>query len=254
MDAFEESLAEQSEQGSGMWLDIRAGRFTSSENYRLMGSGKRLMTEAELKARPKSGVGSKAMYCEDITAISTDTETYVREKVAETLTGHSKGQVFAHATAWGDEWEPMAAEYCQEKFGWNLEIVSFVPFGDHAGGSPDRFIIMPDGIKELLEIKCPYNSEKQIGYLELTDQYDVKRELPEYYWQIVFNMFFTATNRGHLCTYDPRMKEDKYKLAHIVIDRKEEDMDLIAKKIEMAVTLKLQMLQRLDKLIKINQS
>jgi len=134
MDQFDIELAQASEQGSQMWVDIRAGRFTSSENWKLMESGTREMNAAELAARPKTGKGSKSKYIEDPSCLSETTETYIRTKVAETLTGQASHEFWSHATAWGDEYEPIAAEHYANKFQCEYEILSFVPFGDHAGG------------------------------------------------------------------------------------------------------------------------
>src|SRR5688572_19608510 len=161
MDAFELAISQQSEQGSPAWHNIRCGRFTSSEIFRLIKNGERLMTDVELKARPKSGPGSKARYVEDPTKFSDDGETYIYQKVAETLTGEVRETPYSHATAHGSDMEPLAAQYFIEKTGYTHEIVSFVPVGDHAGGSPDRYV---NG-DEILEIKCPFDSTNQVKYL-----------------------------------------------------------------------------------------
>jgi hypothetical protein len=244
LDAFEQELAQQSEQGSEIWHDIRAGRFTASEMWRLMESGTRLMTPAELKARPKSGKGSASKYIEDPACLSKSTETYIRQKVAETLTGHAAEQVNSAPTRWGDEMEPFAAESFQEKTGLEFEIVSFVPYTDHAGGSPDRKI---KGTKELLEIKCPYNSANQIDYLMLTDQWDLKREHPNHYWQCMSNILFYDATLCHFVTYDHRMIEEKDKMFYLPIRPIEEDMNLIITKLESAVKEKLRILNILRK-------
>lgn len=241
MDSFELALSEQAEQGSQMWHNIRAGRFTSSENHRLMKSGYREMTEAELKARPKSGPGSKSKFIEDVSVIADDTKTYIMEKVAETLTGEPKNEVFSHATSWGDTWEPFAAEYFTKVTGLQCEILGFVPWGDHAGGSVDRII----GSDEFLEIKCPYNSKNQVDYLMLTDQYDLKRCYPEYYWQIVCNVLFTKRTTAHFVTFDPRMKDEKHKMTHLQVVPKPDELELIARKLELAQKEKLAILKLL---------
>jgi hypothetical protein len=57
-------------QGSEEWDKIRLTRFTSSEWHKLMDCGKRPMTEAELKARPKTGKGSKTTQVPDPTKMS----------------------------------------------------------------------------------------------------------------------------------------------------------------------------------------
>lgn len=242
MDAFQEALAQTSEQGSQMWIDIRAGRFTSSENWKLMESGSRLMTPDELKKRPKTGKGSAAKYIEDISCLSKVTETYIRTKVAETLTGQVSEIAYSHATAWGSDMEPIAAEEYAKRFGVEYEILSFVPWGDHAGGSPDRKI---KGDKRLLEIKAPYNSANQINYLMLTDQYDLMREYPEHYWQCVNNMLFTDTEFCDFVTYDHRMKDPKHQMAHIEIKLIPEHIDRVVLKLETAVKEKLALLNLL---------
>ncbi len=242
MDAFDKELAEASEQGSKMWLDIRAGRFTSSQMHRLIKNGDRLMTKEELSSRPKSGKGSSAKYMEDPTKFSPDGVTYIEEKVAEVLTGQCEPSVFAHATAWGDEWEPIAAEYYKEKFKCEFEIIAFQPFGDHAGGSPDRKIL---GSKRGIEIKCPHKSKNQVNYLQLFDQWDLKRAHPDHYWQCMANLLFMDWESIELVTYDPRMIKPDHKLSRIEIKPNSGDQDLICKKLEAAVKEKLAILDSL---------
>jgi hypothetical protein len=240
MDQFEIELAQQSEQGSQMWTDIRAGRFTSSEMWKLMLSGTREMTEAELKARPKTGKGSKTKFVEDPACLSDQTITYIYSKVAESLTGQAAEPVNSQATRWGDDMEPFAAEYFREKTGLDYDIISFVPFGDHAGGSPDRVI---KGTKDILEIKCPFNSANQIHYLMLTDQWDLKRQHPEHYWQCMSNLLFMDAPICHFVTYDHRMKDEKEKLFYLPIKPVSEDFERIVKKLEVAITEKLAILK-----------
>lgn len=242
MDEFDIALAKASEQGSQLWHDIRAGRFTSSEIWKLMESGTRLMNAAELAARPKSGKGSSTKFIEDISALSKTTTTYIRKKVAETLTGHAAEAINSNPTRWGDDFEPIAAEYFAEKFGVEFEILSFVPYGENAGGSPDRKL---KGKNEILEIKCPYDSANQIDYLMLTDQWDLKREYPEYYWQCMSNLLFMNADVCHFITYDHRMILDKHKMSHIEIKPVLEDCERIVLKLETAIKEKFNLLKLL---------
>jgi len=242
LDAFDQALAQQSEQGSPRWHDARVGRFTSSEYSRLLKSGERLMTDEELKGRPKTGPGSKAKWTEDPTRLSADGETYIYEKVAEVLTGEPKSLVFSYATRHGEEMEPLAAEYFEQRTGLKTQIISFVPFGDHFGGSPDRLI----GDDEILEIKCPYNPANQLQYLMLTDQYDLKRNFPEYYWQVMCNLLWTQKKAANFVTYDYRFTDDKHKMAHIKVYPDAKDFQIIADRGAMAVKLKLEILKTLQ--------
>lgn len=231
-------------QGTEEWDRIRVGRFTSSEFFKLMCHGYRELTPEELKERPKKGKGSRVTQAVDLSQLGTGAEGYIREKVAEVLTGRPKDQAYAYPLVWGKEHEQEAVDYFQEKTGLICEPVGFCPYTDHAGGSPDRFI----GDNEGLEVKCPQVSTNQIDYLMLTDHYDLKNLYPEYYWQCVTLMLFTARSRWHFITYDGRFISDKHKMTHIIIDEDKvrEDMDLINIKLTLAVEEKLKLLKLLE--------
>jgi len=251
MGFFEELLDEKNQgkftdQGSEEWEQIRAGRFTSSEIHKIMDCGKRPMTPEELAARPKKGVGSKTTQVPDPSKMSKDGMTYIMQKVSEVLTGRPKPGAYAYPLVYGKETEPEAVEFFENKFGVTCETVGFQEWGEHAGGSPDRLI----GDHEGLEIKCPYQSEHQVGYLMLTDFFDLKRMHPDYYWQCVSLMMFTGRKMWHFCTYDPRMIKDEHKLTHIRIPADSEmvsdDMELINTAIAGAVKEKLAILKLLN--------
>lgn len=230
-------------QGSDEWEKLRIGRFTSSEWHKLMECGTRPMTEEELKARPKSGKGSKTTLVPDPSKMGDKGLKYIREKVWETMTGQSKQSPYAYALAYGRETEPEAVEHFEKVTGIETYPVGFQPWTDHAGGSPDRLI----GDDAGLEIKCPV-SDEQVDYLLLTDHYDLKRNYPEYYWQCVSLLLFTDRQRWHFVTYDPRMKEDKHKMTHLVIEREKvlEDIGLIPVVLAGAVEEKLKLLKSIQ--------
>ena len=242
MDEFDKALAEAYDQKSDEWHDIRAGRFTASTMYKILSPGYRKMNSEELKARPKTGEGSKTTYIEDISILSDDAKKYVLAKVAEILTGRSKIKTYSHAAAWGEECEPLAADFFASRKEVELTQVGFIPFGNHAGCSPDRLI----GDDEGLEIKCPFESTNQVNYLMLTDQWDLKRCYPEYYYQIMTCLLFTNRKKWHFITFDPRMKEDKHKMTHIEVKPDEKDYDLIIKKLELAVKEELEIVKLLS--------
>ena len=229
------------DQNSEEWDRVRIGRFTASEMHRLMEPAKREMTEAELKARPKSGKGSAAKLVNDYSKLSDAAFTYIYEKVAEVLTGHPKNQGYAFPIVWGTEHEEEAAEFFTKVTGLETEKVGFFKYTDHAGGSPDRLV----GTDAILEIKCPYEPVNQINYLLLTDHFDVRRNYFPYWVQCQANMLFTDTKLCHFCTYDPRMKEDKHKLTHIEIKPDLEFHDLIRQQISLATKEKLKLIQLL---------
>lgn len=231
------------DQGSEFWEKIRAGRFTSSEWWKLMECGKRPMTSEELKARPKKGKGSATTQVPDPSKMGEKGLTYINQKVAEVLTGIPKPPAYAYPLVYGKETEPEAVEYFEKVTGLKTEIIGFTPWGDHAGGSADRLIGSDAG----LEVKCPYDSTNQINYLMLNDHWDLKRNHPNFYYQCITLMLFNDRKVWHFATYDPRMKDEKHKLTHIEIhwDKVEEDIDLCVVALEGAVKEKLQLLDTL---------
>lgn len=237
------------DQGSEEWENIRAGRFTSSEIWKIMEFGYRPMTAQELAARPKTGKGSKTTRVIDPNVMGKNATTYIRQKVAEVLTGKPKPGAYAYPLVYGKETEPMAVEFFEQVTGLTTTETGFQTYGDHAGGSPDRLV----GDSDLLEVKCPFQSENQIDYMMLTDHYDLKSLYPEYYWQCVSLLLFTDRKRIHFCTYDPRMILDFHKMTFMVIeaDRVQEDMELILVAIANAVKLKLEMISLLKPLDKL---
>jgi hypothetical protein len=207
------------EQGSDEWDKVRIGRFTSSEIHRLM-------TEPKTKIAKEAG------------ELSETAKTYVNEKIAEVLTTQCKPQGYAFPLVYGKETEPDAIEYFVNKTGFEWRQVGFFPFGDHAGGSPDGEV----NEDQILEVKCPYDSSKQLEYLELNDQYDLKNNFKEYYWQCMANLLFTQKKACHFVTYDPRYEDDRFKMTHIVIEPKSDDLELITERIAKGVEMKLKML------------
>jgi hypothetical protein len=230
------------QQGSDEWDQIRCGRFTSSELYHIMECGKRPMTEAELKARPKTGKGSKTTQVPDPSKMSSAGIKYIRKKVWETLCGRPLPGPYAYPLVYGKQTEPEAVQWFEKVTGLETFEVGFQVWTDHAGGSPDRLI----GESEGLEVKCP-SSDEQIDYLLLSDHFDLKNNYPQYYWQCVSLMLFTNRKKWHFCTFDPRMVEDKHKLTHLVIEweKVEEDIDSITKALSGAVEEKLKLLKLL---------
>ena len=209
------------EQGSDAWDKIRVGRFTSSEMWRLL-------TPPKTKEAKEAGRLSE-------TALS-----YVNVKVAETLTGQQKVSSYAYPIVFGKEQEPIAIEAFCQKTGFSWESIGFVAFGEHSGGSPDGIINGTD----ILEVKCPWAIETQLDYLMLTDQWDLLRLKPEYYWQIMSNLLFTQKEKGHFCAFDDRYPANK-KIVHIEVKPITEDFDKIIKAIEKAVEEKLKLIQLL---------
>lgn len=207
------------DQRSPEWNTVRTGRFTASQNWRLI---------VDPKEKSKK--------------ISETTMAYILEKVAEVMTGQPKQQGYAFPIVHGIDTEPLAKEFFQEKTGIEIQECGFFCYTDHAGGSPDGLI----SDDQLIEIKCPYDSKVMIDYLMLTDYFDLKRNFREYYWQIQNNLLFADKKLGHFIAFDPRMQKDEHKMKVIEVPAVDEDRQRIIEKIGVCVEEKLKLLALLQ--------
>lgn len=210
-------------QGTEEWDEIRRGRFTSSEMYKLL-------TPPRNKSDKEAGKLSE-------TAL-----TYINVKVAEIMTGMKKQDSYAFPLVYGKQTEPEGVEYFCQRTGFVHESVGFIVFGDHAGGSPDGILNGTD----ILEIKCPFAIDTHIDYLMLTDQWDLMRLNPAYYFQVQSNLLFSQKERAHFVSYDPRYPE-KQRIAHIQVKPDNEAFDRITKVLPKAIEEKLRLLELLTK-------
>lgn len=232
-----EKVNQHLQQGSEAWDNIRVGRFTSSEIFRLMGHGWREMTPKELGERPKKGKGSSVKRVPDYNELSKEADGYIDEKVTEVLTGRPKPQSYAYPLVYGKEQEPFAVQLFEEETGLVCSEVGFQTFTDHAGGSPDRLV----GDSEGLEIKSPYNSTNQLDYLRMFHVNDIRDNYPQFYWQCVSLLLFTGRERWHFCTFDSRFINPKHRLTHKIFEREklQTEFELIIKALENSVERKL---------------
>ena len=223
MDEFDKALIEAADQKGEVWRDIRCGRFTSSEIYKLLGD-------------PRSAEAKKAGKWSD------GAETYIHTKVAEMLTGYVSESPRTAAITWGEDHEPFARELYGTMRGIKIGKAGFTVYGDHAGGSPDGFI--DDGI--FIEIKCPYNSTNQIDYLKLDKGIELKALHPDYWSQCQANMIFTNRPICIFIAYDPRFAIEKQRIKVLEIGPDNEVQDLIKIRLEKAVKTKIEIVNSLS--------
>jgi hypothetical protein len=220
IDDLDLAIYEASEQRSANWIDVRLGRFTASEFWRLMSTPR----------------GKSEEHLSD-TAI-----TYVEEKVAEILTKQKKVAT-SWAIDWGTEQEQPAKQYYEKLTGHKIAGAGFVAFGEHAGGSPDGY--MPE---QLVEIKCPYNSENHVQFMRCTNGLDLKVMEPKYYWQVQANLLFTASKGiidAVFISYDPRVIAPEQRLHYFTIEPDKDAFELIGIKLGAAIKLKEQIIEEL---------
>ncbi|MCW3109901.1 MAG: YqaJ recombinase family protein [Segetibacter sp.] len=235
---FDDFIGSISDQRSEEWHKIRLGRFTSSELHKLMTSTSRPMTTTELEAEKANGGKKKTIT--DVSLLSDGAVTYVLEKVSETIT-EEKTQASSKAIEWGVLYEPEAIQFFSQSIDREIFASTFVPFGEHSGGTPDG-----ETKDFIIEVKCPFVSSNHVKYFLYNSAEDLKEDKPEYYWQIQGNLLFTGKDKAFFISYDPRVKKDKLKLSSLLIHANKEDHELIKLKLEKAIEKKIQVLTSLN--------
>lgn len=163
------------EQRSPEWYDLRKGKITSSEVYKLMGRD----------------------------ALTETAKTYLLEKVSELYGGESE-PISAAALEWGTQLEPLAIDVYSEKKQIVVEKASFLPYNDSYGGSPDG-IVQPKGI---IEVKCPHRSINHFKHRLINSPEKFKKVAPNYYYQCISNMICANATWCDFISYDPRVDEE----------------------------------------------
>lgn len=192
-------------QGTREWHEARAGKFTASQIYRLMG---------------KQGIGKTG-------------ETYVLEKVTEMM-GVTMPQISNFAMEWGTETEPIAREYFEIAKNVKVEQAGFIEamWNDQAGCSPDG-LTADYGI----EIKCPYNPVHHTENLRMKTAEDIKKNRKEYYWQCMFSMAVTGLKEWKFISFHPEFT-GAYRMMIIPVKWNNEEIEMIKSRVADAVKLR----------------
>lgn len=186
------------------WHEVRLGRFTASEFYRLM-------TEPRAKADKEAG------------NLSQGAMTYVMEKVAERITGKpAKDEFDSRYTQWGEEYEPLARSIYEAVFDRKVTLSGFMEFGSHGGGSPDGLI----GEEGIIEIKCPYTITSHLTHHMMKSWEDLKSDKPEYYWQCLGYILLTGRQWCDFISYHPHFPA-KLQLKRLTISRDDVQADML---------------------------
>lgn len=159
-------------------------------------------------------------------------ETYLWELIAERETGKNKPVPTTHDMQWGIDQEPFAGKEYVKTTGEDLIQGESITKGSLVA-TPD-FLHVDSEDKYGVEAKCPHASYKQAQRLRYTSWKDVKKKLPEYYWQMVAGMIATNMKLWKFISFDPRFIDDKKKLVIIDVPYVEEDVALMLERIEEA--------------------
>ena len=190
------------EQRSEEWFEIRKGKITSSEIYKIMGKKD----------------------------LSDTAKTYLLEKVCEYFGGFTEPAIGA-ALNWGTELEPVAIEYYEKLAKVKVDKASFIPAGEHYGGSPDGLI----GSEGIIEVKCPYKSSNHFKHGLIDSAEKFKDVAPGYYYQCVSNMICAGAQWCDFISFDPRVTEE-YRMFIFRLELNEEEAKNILERVRLAVT------------------
>jgi hypothetical protein len=198
------------------WLKFRENYFTSSELNRLL-------TEPT-KAQKAAGK-----------LLSDGAMTYIYEKVAAQL-GVSEPIYYSPEMQHGKDTEKFAAARLCDDFKYDAESKEvlyanaggFIIYSDgKLAGTPD--LILPTAIAE---IKCP-KASNHLRY-KTYDAVSFKENLPNYYAQVQSNMYLADRNECIFMSYDYRFERTDLQAHYIIIDRDDEFIEAMLKKVEIA--------------------
>jgi len=248
MDLLQEinaEIADGTEQRSQSWFEMRLGKFTASEIWKLMGTGKRPMTQAELDARPvgpRGGLLDKSTTVEDANVLSAGAITYIESKIAEIWTGRQADSFESFATEWGNENEDLARKEFEAKYNCTVTLNGHNVWEEQpneAGGSSDGFV---EGQDAIIEIKCPFNSGIHVNYCRAKSSDD----LPiAYKIQMQANMMFSGKSKCYFISYDPRVLNDKSRLFVLQVSADPILQEQIKTKLRVAIAEKNRLLTEL---------
>ena len=199
-------------QRSKEWFEARKGRFTASGINRLLGK-------------------------EGLKKTNDSINTYALEKAIESIYGVEEDTIISFDMQRGIDLEPLAFKLFKDLKSYEFIGVkesTFIPYGKHSGASPDG---EPDNA--VLEIKCP----KRNKFFKLVangfDEIDAV-----YISQMQMQMLSAKVEKAHFFNY---YIEKGFEYWHeIIVQRDEEIIDLIKKRIDIETEIKLNYVEKLN--------
>lgn len=205
------------------WHLKRWGRFTASENYKLMVSPK----------PNKSWSDGSLTYIEEkaIQSISDMWERPEMEEVKSLLYGK------AHEYPAFERYVKETKNYSVTYMGTdNPVFLYYEPLKEESGGTPDAANILSSGsIDFISEIKCPRNPVYHFRRLKWKDQWDLKENYILCYTQIQNLLLITGAQEGHFVSFDDRQHYTSKKIKIIPVKPDKSFQDQLDLKIRMAV-------------------
>ena len=212
-------------------LEQRHEIFTASENHRLMGYW---------KTKPNE--------------MTKGLETYADEKALAHFFNPDPSLNFNTAhTRNGEEREPECMQMLSEKLGFD-----FLFTGDDqihldngkTGVTPDGlFYNAFDIIETGAEVKCK-SPKVHMKNLTINNTADLQIVAFDNFTQIQTAMLVTETEHWHYANYNPYAKDPELAFKHVVINRDKVFIDVLCKRIDMAHTLKLELIEIYNRTLK----
>lgn len=202
------------------WLKSRQGKFSASNCHRLM------------------------TYIDKIDVLPAGAMTYVEEIVIDILTdGKGKKDYKSDSMDRGNEKELEAVAKFEDITGLVCfatgDDQEFIELCSYFGGTPDG-LFNEDG---LIEVKCP-DSKTHLFYLRnLKSAADLKKHCANYYWQIQGNFLATGRKIAYFISYDDRFTNPEHQILILKIERNDEDIEKLKKRLAMAERHKQQLLK-----------
>lgn len=249
--------------------EYRRGMFTASEMHRLMGGSAgyatcEFTTEHTCYERVKIGDSfeyvpmqeahkTKKCWKRDNSFLPEGAISYVLEKCGEILDTYRSEGFKTAATNWGNEWELTAIAEYERRTGFTLSNTGDEQFffnnGEY-GATPDGVVFNNDFMPIIVvDTKCPMAHTHIFNLLFVKTWQDLKKHYPEYFYQSIGQLLCTGAIQADWVSYRPTMDND-HCYHKITINRYEvaDDIELLQKRLNLAVARKHEFLQQIEKM------
>lgn len=184
-------------QGSLEWRRARLGWFTASSIANLMSTGRgKAETWGEKAITEMAEVAAERELARDV--VEDD------ERLREVLDLQCRENA---AMRHGKDWEATARSRYEIERGVSVETCGLLahPLVARLGYSPDGCVVDQRGtIRGLIEVKCPSTLKTWMRYRwNVRDGASLKREKPEYYWQVQAGMSVTGARWADMVLFCP---------------------------------------------------
>lgn len=188
------------EQLSDEWFELRLGKITGSHFDLIMQTdGQKTAIEKVVKNNEK--YKDKPDKLKPMPPRFSDGQlTYLYRVAAELLTNEREETFETKSMRWGTEHELMAKQCYSMRHLVNVNDCGFFTDEVMTGSSPDG--IIGDRLRTF-EAKCPESKQHFYYYLYPEELFK------KYKWQAIGECYFTGIDKGVICSFDPRMPDDK---------------------------------------------